>query len=183
MSPFEKLTGRKSVGQTQPPQPTRMYRPGPTGNLQIDTAFRQIIDNQQGLRDAYGPTSLVSVGTGVPVTVPNTDTDDGNGFSVSLQLNRQGTWMLTAAVSLIIANDPSIDFRLALQVNRNTQTSHYGVINSATDGKLMFHQSWQVTSVTGDETCTLVIRKEAAGAGTSTVDPLNSTLTALWQGV
>jgi len=48
MSPFEKLTGRKTGGQTQPPQPTRMYRPSPTGNLQIDTAFRQIIDNQQG---------------------------------------------------------------------------------------------------------------------------------------
>ncbi len=183
MSPFEKLTGRKSRGQTQSPQPNRMYRPSPTGNLQIDVAMRQIIDNQQGLRDAYGPTSLVSVGTGTPVDVPATDTDDGNGFNVSLQLNRQGTWTLTAAVSLVIVGDNNIDFRLALQVNRTTQTSHYGVINSATDGKQMFHQSWQVTSLTGDENCTLVIRKEAAGAGTSTVDPLNSTLTALWQGV
>ncbi len=183
MSPFEKLTGRKSRGQTQAPQPNRMYRPSPTGNLQMDIAMRQIIDNQQGLRDAYGPTSLVSVGTGTPVTVPATDTDDGNGFNVSLQLNRQGTWTLTAAVSLVIVGDNNIDFRLALQVNRTTQTSHYGIINSAADGKQMFHQSWQVVALDGDESCTVVIRKEAAGAGTSTVDPLNSTLTGTWQGI
>jgi len=183
MSPFEKLTGRKTGGQTQPPQATRIYRPSPTGNLQIDTAFRQIIDNQQGLRDAYGPASLVSVGTGDPVTVPPIDTDDGNGFNVSLPLNRQGTWTLTAAVKLDIVADNAIQFRLALQVNRNTQTSHFGYATSPGDATVMLHQSWQVTSVSGDETCTLVIRKAAAGAGTSTVDPINSTLTALWQGI
>lgn len=183
MSPFEKLTGRKSAGQTQAPQPNRMYRPSPTGNLQMDIAMRQIIDNQQGLRDAYGPTSLVSVGTGTAVTIPATDTDDGNGFNVSLQLNRQGTWTLTAAVKVDIAGDNAIQFRLALQVNRNTQTSHFGYAVSPGNATVMLHQSWQVVSVDGNEVCSLLIRKALAGGGTSTVDPQNSNLTAIWAGV
>ena len=181
MTPFEKLTGRSSSQTTAKTPQVRQYRPISTGDTVIDNAHRQMFDAVDSLRANYGPTSLFSKGSGVPVTVINTDTPPGNAFSVSLQLNRQGTWMITAAVSLIITADPSVDFTLGLTVN-NTTIEHFAVVNQATDGSVMMHQSWQIAAKLGNEVCTLVIRKPLAAAGTSTVDPLNSTLSAFWQG-
>ncbi len=181
MTPFQKLTGKSSSQTTTQTPQVRQYRPISTGDTVVDNAHRQMFDGLDNLRSNYGPVSLFSKGSGTPVTVINTDTPPGNAFSVSLTFNRQGTWMLTAAVSLIITGDPSVDFTLGLTVN-NVTVEHFAVVNQATDGSQMMHQSWQVAAKLGNEVCTLVIRKPAAAGGTSTVDPLNSTLSAFWQG-
>lgn len=181
MTPFEKLTGRSASQTTTTTPPVRQYRPISTGNTVVDAAHRQMFDQVDSLRNNYGPASLFAVGTGAPVVVPAT-TGDGNGFSVSTALTRQGTWVITAAVALTIASDPSVQFRMALQVNNVTVTSHYCYWTSATDGTVMLHQSWQVASKRGNEVCSLVIRKTSTATGTSSVDPTSSTITATWQG-
>lgn len=183
MTPLQKLTG-KSPGSTTTKAlpPVRQYRPINTGNTVIDNAHRQVFDAVDDLRNNFGPASLFSVGTGKPVDVPAT-TGDGNGFSVITQLTRQGTWIITAAVALTITADASVQFRMALQVNDVTVTSHYCYWNSATDGLVVLHQSWQIPAPNGNEVCKLVIRRDSTATGTSSVDPTNSTITATWQGV
>lgn len=181
MTPFQKLTGRSSSQTTAKTPQVTQYRPINTGNTVVDNAHRQMFDAVDSLRTNYGPSSLFAVGTGDPVLVPPT-TGDGNGFSVSVTLTRQGTWVITAAVALTIASDPSVQFRMALQVNNVTVTSHYCYWNSATDGLVMLHQSWQVAAPLGNEVCALIIRKDSTATGTSSVDPISSTITATWQG-
>lgn len=181
MTPFQKLTGRSSSQTTAKTPQVRQYRPISTGDTVVDNAHRQMFDAVDNLRSNYGPVSLFAVGTGAAVPVPAT-AEDGNAFSVSVVLNRQGTWILTCAIALTVVGDPSIQFRAALQVNRATITSHYCVFNSATDGQYMLHQSWQISAPLGNENCTLVIRKDVGAAGTSSVDPTSSTLTAQWAG-
>lgn len=182
MTPFQKLTGRApSKAQTTPQNPIRQFRPIPTGNRTIDEAFRQIIDNQTTLRNNYGPSSVFAVGSGDPVAIPASDTTDGNAFGVSLKLTREGIWIVTASVNVTITSDANQPIYLGLQVDA-TVIEHFGIGQLSANGQLMLHQSWQIPA-TGSETCTLVIRKPAAAAGTSTVNPSNSTLTAFWQGL
>lgn len=181
MTPFQKLTGRSSSQTTAKTPQVRQYRPISTGNPVIDMAHRQVFDQVDSLRNNYGPASLFAVGTGDPVAVPAT-TGDGNGFSTSVTLTRQGTWVVTAAVALTVTADNAVQFRLALQVNNVTVTSHFGYWVSAGDGTVMLHQSWQVPAQNGNEVCSLVIRKDSTAVGTSSVDPTSSTLTATWQG-
>lgn len=182
MTPFQKLTGRSPASaQTAATPPVRVFRPDPTGNPIIDQAFRQIIDNTSALRNNYGPVSLFAIGTGDPVDVPPTD-GDGNGFSTQLTLTREGIWVVTAAVSLDIESDNDVLFRVALQVDSKTITSHYGYAQLSGNGSVMMHQSWQVPGEIGN-VCKLVIRKDVAATGTSTVDPITSTITAQYAGV
>jgi len=182
MTPFQKLTGRSPGSQTTTSlPPVRQYRPINTGNTVIDNAHRQMFDAVDNLRSNYGPVSLFAIGTGAAVAVPAT-TEDGNGFSTSVQLTRQGTWIITAAVALTVASDTGKQFRLALQVNNVTISSHFGYWTSPGDGVIMLHQSWQIPAPLGTEVCALIIRKDSTATGTSSVDPTSSTITAIWVG-
>ncbi len=131
----------------------RGYRPPPTGNHVTDVALRQILDH---------------------VTKP------ASAIGVSVVLDRPGNWLLTAAVALTIVGDPAQIFTLTLAAGPTPQavTAQW---NSATDGQVMLHQTWQIPTVKGGLNCRLLIVKDG-GAGTSSVDPINSTLSGLWMG-
>lgn len=158
----------------------RQYRPKPTGNAEQDVANRQIIDHIHDLRNNYGPVNLFSRGISAAVSVPDGSTKPATGIGVQVTLTRPGNWLLTAAVALTIVGDPSQIFTLTLAVGTTVQTSHNAQCSSATDGQLMLHQTWQVVAK-GSENCRLLIVKDGGG-GTSSVNGLNSTLSALWQG-
>ncbi len=181
MTPFQKLTGKSSSQTTTQTPQVRQYRPISTGDTVVDNAHRQMFDGLDNLRSNYGPASLFAIGTGVPVLVPPT-TEDGNGFSVSVVLSRQGTWTIACSVALSVISDAGVLFRLALQVDQKTITSHFGYTTLAADGMIQLHQSWQVPSKTGAEICALIIRKDSTAVGTSSVDPTSSTITANWAG-
>lgn len=153
------------------------FRPQPTGNLHQDIANRQIVDLIHNIRNSYGPAVLYGVApkNTLTVVVPVTPT----GFSVSVSLTRPGVWVLSASVALNIVGDPSQIFTLALRANQTVQAL-VAQVNMATDSQVTIHQAWQITAQ-GGENCSLLISKDG-GAGTSNVNPLNSTLTATWQG-
>lgn len=144
--------------------------------LPVRQALRQYGDHLNDIRTNYSPSTQYVRGSGDPVTV----TTDPNGFGLSFPFNRQGVWILTAAVCLNLAGDASQNFTLSLYVG-TIQQPYFALANQAADGTVMLHQSWQVNSITGEEVCTLKIQK-AGGGGTSNVDPSNSTLTGTWQG-
>jgi len=158
----------------------RQFRPKPTGNAEQDTANRQIIDHLYDIRSNYGPASVFGKGAGTSVTVPDGSTKPASGIGVQVTLTRPGNWLLTAAVALNIISDNGQIFTLTLAVGSTVQSSHTAQTSSAADAMVMFHQTWQVTAK-GGENCRLLIVKDG-GAGTSYVNPSNSTLSALWQG-
>lgn len=146
----------------------------------INQAFRQAFDNINNQANSNSPTSLFAKGSGKTVPVPVSTTKVGSGFGVSLTLSRPGKWIITAAVALNIVSDSNEPFTLSLSVGSVTEPQT-AVVQQSGNGSLMMHQSWQITSSSGTDLCTLYIRKKA-GSGTSNVDPANSTLTATWQG-
>ncbi len=160
----------------------RNYRPSPTGNPVVDVALRQILDHVYNLRSSYGPANVFGKGApnALPVTVPDGSTRPASAIGVSVVLDRPGNWLLTAAVALTIAGDPSQIFTLTLAAGPTPQavTAQW---NSATDGQVMLHQTWQIPTVKGGLNCRLLIVKDGGG-GTSSVDPTNSTLSGLWMG-
>jgi hypothetical protein len=160
----------------------RNYRPPPTGNLVTDVALRQILDHIYDLRNSYGPTNVFGKGApnALPVTVPDGSTQPASAIGVSVTLDRPGNWLLTAAVALTIAGDPAQVFTLSLASGPTAQAI-VAQWNSATDGQVMLHQTWQIPTVKGGLNCRLLIIKDG-GAGTSSVDPINSTLTGMWMG-
>ena len=157
----------------------RQYRPKPTGNAEQDVANRQIIDHIHDIRNNYGPTSIFAKGSGAAVNVPAAPIP-ATGISTQVTLTRPGQWLLTAAVALSIVSDNAQIFTLTLAVGGTVQSSHVAQWSQSADGQVMLHQTWIVTS-SGKENCRLLIVKDG-GAGTSSVNPLNSTLSALWQG-
>ena len=162
----------------------RDYRPIPTGNHVQDVANRQFQDLIQSLRHNYGPLNVFGKGgpTAPVVTVPSKAAGKPpSGIGVSVQLTRSGTWVLKAAVSLTITGDPSQVFTLSLVTGGVTQQAQTAQVSQATDGMVMMHQQWEVPTVKGGLQCALYIIKDG-GAGTSSVDPRNSTLSGLWQG-
>lgn len=156
----------------------RQFRPitDPSLPQTVQDAFRQIPDQIYSLRQQHGPTNVYSQGTGKPVKV----TTIPLGVGLSFKLTRPGNWIVNAAIALTIAGDPSQIFTIFLIVGGNQQELS-AQWNSATDGQVMMHQQWQFVSKTGDETVVLLISKNG-GAGTSSVDPKTSTLTAVYAG-
>jgi hypothetical protein len=156
----------------------RQYRPQTDTSLPqvVQDAFRQMPDQIYNLRQEFGPRNIYVQGSGDPVTV----TTDVLGIGLSFKLNRTGKWVINAAVALTIAADPSQVFTLFLAVGGKQQglTAQW---NSATDGQIMMHQQWMFNSQTGDDTVSLLISKDG-GSGTSAVNPLSSTLTAVYAG-
>ncbi len=158
----------------------RQYRPPPTGNPVTDVALRQILDHVHDLRNNYGPTNLFAKGSGDPVTVPDGSAKPASGINVQVVLNRPGNWLLTAAVALTITGDNGQIFTLTLAMGSTVQSSHNAQTSSGANAIIMLHQTWQVTSKGGENVRLLIVKD--GGAGTSSVNPLNSTLSALWQG-
>jgi hypothetical protein len=160
----------------------RNYRPPPTGNHVTDVALRQILDHVYDLRNNYGPSNVFGQGppNANPVTVP-AKPKPASGINVSVALDRPGNWLLTAAVTLHIIGDPGQIFTLTLSTGSVLPQPQTAQWNSATDGQVILHQTWQIPSVKGSLNCRLLIMKDG-GAGTSFVDPVNSTLSGLWQG-
>ena len=114
--------------------------------------------------------------------MPVAATDSG---LVQVTLDRQGSWVLQAAVCLVIAGagDFNQPFTLSLAVGGILQPQ-LGIVQSAAAGTLMMHQSWQVpVPPQGSATAALLIHKASAATGTSSVHGGNSTLTATWQGL
>lgn len=146
-------------------------------HTEVQQAFRQTFDLVNTQMNSLSPTSLFTKGSGKTVPVPATN--PGSGFGVAVTLSRPGSWVLTAAVALNLVGDANQPFTLSMVVGSVTE-AQTAVVQQSADGKVMMHQSWQV-STPGGELCRLLIRKKA-GSGTSNVDPANSTLTATWQG-
>jgi len=150
----------------------------------IKKAFRDYGDLFYQLRNGWTPTGLYAQGntTGDPIVVPvAADASDlGTGIGLQVQLTRPGTWILSSSVSLKAIGDTGQTFTLTLTVNNSPQALT-GIVVPAGDGTTPVVQFWQVTSITGDENCTLKISK-IAGGGTSAVIPANSSMTANWQG-
>lgn len=145
--------------------------------------FRQVFDLIQALRDAFGPTVLFASGsqTGAAITVPvqATQTKLGTGLGLQVSLTRPGTWIVSAAVNLVIAGDTDF-FTLSLTVGASA-VPYVAQYKTGANQTIMLCQNWQVTSETGDELLTLWIKK-TSGAGTSNVVQANSTMSASWQG-
>ncbi len=159
----------------------RQYRPKPTGNVEQDTANRQIIDHIHDIRNNYGPTNIFAKGTtSTPVRVPDATTAPATGIGVQVMLSRPGNWLLTAAVALTVDGDAGSIFTLSLAQGSTVQSSHVAQWSQAADGMAIIHQIWQLSSK-GKDNCRLLIVKDS-GAGTSYVNPANSTLSALWMG-
>jgi hypothetical protein len=158
-------------------QAINQFRPQPTGNLQQDIANRQAFDLIHQTRDQFTPLVLSAGGrAGSPVPVATMDT----GVGLSITLTRPGVWVIGCAVCLTIAADPSQVFTASLYVGRTKQPTQ-GKITSATDGTYMMHQYWSVSSASGKDLCRILVAK-SGGTGTSSVDPLHSTMMAFWQG-
>ena len=159
----------------------RQYRPNvpSTADPWLKEFARQIPDLLHDLRQNYTPRVLFAKGT---ATVPVAVADSG---LVQITLDRQGSWVLQAAVCLVIAGagDFNQPFTLSLAVGGILQPQ-LGIVQSAAAGTLMMHQSWQVpVPPQGSATAALLIHKASAATGTSSVDGVNSTLTATWQGL
>jgi hypothetical protein len=59
-----------------------------------------------------------------------------------------------------------------------------GLAQHGAAGTVMLHQSWQVpVPPQGSATAALLVHKASGATGTSSVDGVNSTLTATWQGL
>jgi len=162
----------------------RNYRPPPTGNPITDVALRQILDHVYDLRNSYGPTSVFgqSAPTAALVTVPSKAAGKpASGIGVSVTLDRPGNWLLTAAVALHILGDNGQVFTLSLSTGSVLPQPQTAQWKQGADGQVILHQTWQIPTVKGSLVCRLLIIKDG-GAGTSSVDPRNSTLSALWQG-
>jgi hypothetical protein len=158
------------------------FRPQPTGNVQQDIANRQIFDLIQNLRTNFIPTSLFSVGSGAVVPVPPSvdDSDPGSAFGLSLTLNRPGTWIVHVDVCLQIIGDTD-PFTLCLRVAKNRLPS-FAITQFGANAIVMVGQTWRIAGAAGTEILTPMIKKKTGAAGTSAVDPANSTFTALWEG-
>lgn len=162
----------------------RNYRPPPTGNHVTDVALRQILDHVYDLRNNYGPANVFGKGgpTAVLVTVPSkAASKPATAIGVSVTLSRPGTWLLTAAVALHIVGDNGQIFTLSLSTGAVLPQPQTAQWKQGADGQVMLHQTWQIPTVNGGLNCRLLIIKDG-GAGTSSVDPRNSTLSGLWQG-
>lgn len=173
--PFQRAQRR---GTAVPGSVIRQYRPvaDPSLPQAVQDAFRQMPDQIYSLRQQHGPAVVQVQGNGNPITV----TTDPLGAGLTLKLTRPGNWVIQAAIALTIAGDPSQIFTASLTCGGG----RLGTVanwNSATDGQVMVHQSWNFTSRTGTELVVLLIQKDG-GAGTSAVIPGNSTLVATWQG-
>lgn len=150
----------------------------------VKKAIRDTVDLLYKIRDDWTPTSLYVAGdpTGAAIVVPTTTGagDTGTAIALQVQFTRPGTWLVSASVSLKSIGDNGSVFTVSLTVNNSPQ-SLAGVFSPAADAITPIVQYWQVTSITGDENCTLKIVKDAGG-GTSAVLPPNSTMLAVWQG-
>ena len=162
-------------------QAINQFRPNPTGNLKQDIANRQTFDLIQNLFATATPAGLFVKGSGSPITIPvsGSNSDPGTGYGLQLQFNRTGIWHVTAVASVVVAGDTD-QFLLSLRVGSQRQP-YEGVAQSATDGIIVITQVWNITSTSGAELVTPMIKK-LSGGGTSQVNPINSTLTASWQG-
>lgn len=172
--------------KTPSAQPTRQYRP----NLPADTPpqmkqfARQTLDLVNGLRDGFTPLSLFTKGdgTGTDITIPTetSASDLGTSLDLQLTLSRPGNWVVSASVNMQFIGDSGQLFTLSLILGQSPE-SHTAQVNPAADQIQMVQQSWQLTSITGDEIVRLYVKK-AGGGGTSKVVRQNSTFTATWQG-
>lgn len=160
----------------------RNYRPKPTGNQETDVALRQILDHVYDIRNNYGPSSVFGKGGPTAALVRVTAAPvPATAIGVSVVLDRPGNWLLTAAVALHIIGDNGQVFTLTISTGAILPQPQTAQWKQGADGQVMLHQTWQIPSVKGGMTCRLLIQKDG-GAGTSSVDPRNSTLSALWQG-
>ena len=162
--------------------PKLQYRPvfASTVDQTVKDAFRKVMDLMYEHRDSLGPTSLAAQVTGVPKTVkvPAVPAPP-SGFGLTVTLNRPGLWVVNGAAALTFLGDASQKFSLILMVDSTAQTTQ-GKAQPTGDSMAMLQQAWQVNAK-GGETLRLMIQK-AAGGGTSSVDPLHSSLTATWHG-
>lgn len=156
----------------------RQYRPmtDPSLPQAVQDAFRQMPDQIYNLRQKLGPANISVAGVGNPITV----TVLSLGAGLTLKLTRPGTWIIAAAVALSIVGDNGQIFTLSLSVAGGRQ-GLVGTWQSPGDAQVMMHQQWSFVSQNGDDTCVLLIQKDA-GTGTSAVIPINSTLVATYAG-
>ena len=158
------------------------YRPvlGPEVHKDVKDAFRKITDLMYEHRDSLGPASLIAdvVGVPDPVKVP-ADPNPPGGFGITLRLTRPGSWIVQGSAALTVAGDGGQVFSLILMMGSTAQ-ARQGKLQPTGDSMAMLQQSWQVAA-SGGETLRLMIQKDG-GSGTSSVDPLHSTMTATWQG-
>lgn len=172
--------------KTPSAQPTRQYRPNLPADtpVQIRQAFRQAFDLADGLRNSFSPLSLFTKGdgTGTDITIPTetSATELGTSLDLQLTLSRPGNWLISASVNMQFTGDSGHLFTISLILGQSPE-SHSAQVKPSADQIQMVQQSWQVTSVSGDEICRLYVKKDG-GAGTSKVVRKNSTFTATWQG-
>ncbi len=182
-APAKRRASAPQAGSQVRPE-NRIKDTGDTDQADIKKAMRDTVDLLYNLRNGYTPTGLYTQGdnTGAPILVPvaASTADLGTGIGLQVQLTRPGNWILGCSASLQSIGDTAQTFTLALTVNNSPQ-SLTGIVVPAGDGISPIVQNWQVTSITGDESCTLKISK-VAGGGTSVVIPANSAMTATWQG-
>ncbi len=176
--PSDISKARKQVKASATANVVRQYRPitDPSLPQTVQDAFRQMPDQIYSLRQQHGPRNVYAQGSGDPIVV----TTDPLGAGLTLKLTRPGIWVITASVALSIIGDSGQVFTLSLTV-AGARQGLAAEWNSPGDTAVTMHQQWQFESKTGNETVVLQIQKDG-GAGTSSVNPINSTLTAVYAG-
>jgi len=183
------------------PAPVQQYRPSfpdiPAGQwpallswrTRAEEAFRKAFDFLYDIRDNRGPLALFTRNNDpAAIAIPAAAAGPGNGIGLELTLPRGGNWLITGTVCLIVtgAGDLGQTFLLSLNVGPITQV-WAGVSVPGAASTLMLSQQWQVTvpaalsgSVSSQSVRLMIVKR--AGGGTSSIDPVHSTLSAVWTG-
>lgn len=139
-------------------------------------AFRRVLDFIYETRDEQSPFQLWTAGSG-ELTV----TDSDNPVpGCDLTLTRSGWWVVTGVFSVVVDGDGGQVFTCSLY-HRGISNDVKAFVKAATGTTVTVSQSWRVHGVTRDFVQLQVVKD--GGAGDSTVDGDNSTITATWQGV
>lgn len=165
------------------------YRPDPPPkdtdqklSSYLQMVLRQVFDLIYQLQDLFTPAGLFVSGDStlpaVVVPVEAAPEDLGTSLGLQLSLTRSGRWLVSCSVCLQVDGDTDL-FTVSLSAGQSP-LGNFALWQSG-DGVYQVHQQWLVNSLTGDESLVLRIKK-AAGAGTSSVQAVNTTFSAVWEG-
>lgn len=161
------------------------WRPGEASDT-TQLAFRKLFDFVYSQQSQQGPAVVSAspqVGTPAVVIVPTVAQQQyGSGIGLLVTLSRPGTWAITGTAALNITTDSNIQFQLLLVTGGIPQAAR-GLGQLSGDGTIMLTQSWTVTVAPAAAPVQYVLQVvKASGTGTSSVDPLHSSLIASWSG-
>lgn len=146
---------------------------GLTGS--VYDAFRRVLDFIYETRDEHGPLQSWTNGSGELEVTTADNPVPGCEFS----LTRAGWWVVVGTFSVVVTDSAQL-FTCSLY-HRGVAHDVKAFVKGASGTTVTVSQTWRVGGAAWD-LVQLQISK-AGGAGGSTVDGDNSTITATWQGV